>query len=639
MTLQTKEESDIAPSPGKLRPTQLITTHGPGSFVQTENDSVMIMAIDFWSHKDEYIKKHHMYLQKITKKDYFLMPNSKEQSYRTIACISFPTWGYCKYCSWLQPHKDAPSSNGGFFCKDHPSTPLLPARLVMVCKRGHVDDFPWEKWAHSNSHNPRSICDSPKIKWKGGRKSSSIANFLLVCECGAKNSLAKALDPNGIKLYDEEKNEFCPFYCTGELPWLNRHEDCRKILDSGKEDEKLTETPIGMIVRSTSLYYSKIIRGIIIPELSHPIVKYLQSQEFENFNKLSVFQKMTNEEKAEQILESKKDWKEIKKYTVKQIADFMEKLAMREGERYNIKTELDLKKIEYDDLINNANFDDDEVEKEIKIKNVDLDDKLKKYFKIVRRLDVLTAIEIQRYFTRLKPPGEALLEEQNFSKKTICNIEVAGESKSGRKYQKNNWLPCVIKKGEGIFFVFNEDFIKNCINDKVQKRLDSLIENHKKWEDQSGWPSGINVDSQYIFLHSLSHVLIKELALRSGYSEASISERIYSSKDMCGLLIYTTSSGDGSLGGLVRQAENRLFTIFEDAFDKVRICSRDPICINDDPKELRDRKLPLHLIQNGSACYGCMMLPETTCEYFNKLLDRKILVDEQFGVIKEILND
>jgi len=156
-------------------------------------------------------------------------------------------------------------------------------------------------------------------------------------------------------------------------------------------------------------------------------------------------------------------------------------------------------------------------------------------------------------------------------------------------------------------------------------------------EELTEWPSNIEISSQYIFLHSLSHLLIKEFALRSGYSEASISERIYSSNDMCGILIYTTSSGDGSLGGLVRQTEGKLLEVLEDSLRKAKVCSRDPICLLTDPKKMRlESKLPPHLRQNASACYGCMLLPETSCEFFNKMLDRKVLVDPNYGLIKMI---
>ncbi len=641
MSKELKKDSEIAPSPGKVRPTQLITTHGPGSFVQTENDSVMVMAIDFWAHKSEYIPKHHIYLQKITKKNHFKMPYVKESPYRSIACISFPRWGYCSYtkCQWLQFHKDAPYSERGFFCKDHPKSPLLPARLVTVCKRGHIDDFPWVQWAHSKSSDPRPVCEDPKIRWTGGRQNSSISNFRLECQCGASNSMGKAMSHDGIELYQEEngKGEFKTHPCSGEYPWLEKKETCKKITNN-EHDKSSTEIPFGIIVRSTSLYYSKIIRGIIIPQLAHPIIKYLQSEKYETLLESPMFQRATDEEKAEDILESNKNWKEVKKYTVKQIVSFMNKLSDREGESSEISTELDLKKIEYQDLIDNENFEDEQEEKEIEIQNVELSDEEKKYFKTVRRIDILTALEVPRYFTRLKPPGEINVKDKNFKNETICSLEIAGKTKSGRKYEKNNWLPCVIKKGEGIFIVFHEDFIKKCMNEYVENRLGSLIENHKKWEDLTKWPSSMEIDNQYIFLHSLSHLLIKELSLRSGYGEASISERIYSSGNMCGILIYTTSSGDGSLGGLVRQAEGKLLSILQDALAKARVCSRDPICLNENPKKMGE-KLPVHLTQNGSACYGCMLLPETSCEYFNKMLDRKILVDKNYGLVKMIEND
>ena len=174
---------------------------------------------------------------------------------------------------------------------------------------------------------------------------------------------------------------------------------------------------------------------------------------------------------------------------------------------------------------------------------------------------------------------------------------------------------------------------------EMKKRLGSIIENHKDYEKISRWPPAVEIDEQYIFLHSMSHILMKEFAIQSGYEDASISERIYSSENMHGILIYTTSSGDGSLGGLVRQVEKNLLKNMKAALEKARTCSRDPICILEDPKRMKENKLPLQLRQNGSACYGCMLVPETSCENFNKMLDRKILVDKDFGIAKVFLND
>src|SRR6266852_4014715 len=62
------------------------------------------------------------------------------------------------------------------------------------------------------------------------------------------------------------------------------------------------------------------------------------------------------------------------------------------------------------------------------------------------------------------------------------------------------------------------------------------------------------------FLHSLSHLLMAELAMECGYPASSLKEHIYALADenvggaplRCGILVYTASTGaQGTLGGLV----------------------------------------------------------------------------------------
>ena len=181
-----------------------------------------------------------MYLEKITKKDHFRMPRWEKSTSRTIGCISFPKWGFCKICKWLQPHKEYATSDDGFFCKAHPKYgELLPARLVVVCKQGHLDEFPWEEWAHSNSDKPVPVCKDPKLKWRGGTYSSSLSSYKIECECGAMNSLRDATNrEEGIQLYDENKDEFYTYSCTGQLPWLKQEEvpQCKAVQKDGTQN-------------------------------------------------------------------------------------------------------------------------------------------------------------------------------------------------------------------------------------------------------------------------------------------------------------------------------------------------------------------------------------------------------------------
>ena len=648
--MSEEPEETYHPTPGKIRPNQIITTFGPGSLVQTEYDSVLVMGIDFWKSRQMYVKKNHMYLEKITKKDHFRMPRHDKSTGQTIACVSFPKWGFCKVCKWLQPHPQFTNDDEGFHCKDHPKHgELLPARLVVVCKQGHLDEFPWVKWAHSNDKKPVPVCNNPKLIWIGGTYSSSLSSYKIKCDsCGAVNSLDGATNrydknlfgkviPAGIQLYDSVTDEFYTHPCSGELPWLKQKETCKKVNDDSTLDEIKTETAFGIISRASSLYYSKVIRGIIVPELAHPIVKFLQTDVCKNkiASYREVDENISDSKIAELLLKFNKDF-QIRKYTKEKILDFKNKLSEREN-MYKLETELDLKKIEYVDLQKNESehdVDETEIDEEIVIKDVNLDNSHQNVFEVIKQLPILTALEVSRYFTRLSPPGE-ISDVSDNRKQDICKLQITnGKTKHGQPIKTKNWLPCVVKKGEGIFMTFKEDFIKKCLNSEVTKRLDSMIENHTDWENLTKWPSSNEIDSQFIFLHSISHLLIKELALASGYNEASISERIYSSEHMRGILIYTTSAGDGSLGGLVKQID--LIKIINSALKKKKVCSRDPICISEDPKRMKENNLLPHLRQNGSACFGCMMLPETSCENFNKMLDRKILVDNKFGMVREI---
>ena len=77
---------------------------------------------------------------------------------------------------------------------------------------------------------------------------------------------------------------------------------------------------------------------------------------------------------------------------------------------------------------------------------------------------------------------------------------------------------------------------------------------------------------------------------------------------------------EGTFGGLVDQGK-RLSWHLARAFDTGRLCSNDPVCAqhvpDDDPTER-------HL--EGAACHGCLFIAESSCERFNRYLDRALVV-------------
>jgi len=140
---------------------------------------------------------------------------------------------------------------------------------------------------------------------------------------------------------------------------------------------------------------------------------------------------------------------------------------------------------------------------------------------------------------------------------------------------------------------------------------------------------------KFILLHTLSHLLISQLAFESGYSSSSLRESIYFSDDkenrMAGILIYTADSdAEGSLGGLVRQGKaGRFIPTLISSLKKATWCSADPVCGETKTKTS----------YNQAACHSCALIAETSCTYMNTLLNRKLLLDQKTGFFKDLVDE
>ena len=190
-----------------------------------------------------------------------------------------------------------------------------------------------------------------------------------------------------------------------------------------------------------------------------------------------------------------------------------------------------------------------------------------------------------------------------------------------------NWLPAVETRGEGIFIALNgksvEDWARKTA---VMKRAQTLLDGFN-FSQQGQTNKGRKFPSlQYYLLHTLSHSLMTAITLDCGYPASSIRERIYcfpgtpEKPGDYGLLLHTSSNdAEGTLGGLV-EAGRRIQYFFRRALELAELCSNDPVCAHHTPGE-HD---PAPLL--GSACHGCMLVPETSCEQQNNYLDRGLLV-------------
>jgi hypothetical protein len=90
--------------------------------------------------------------------------------------------------------------------------------------------------------------------------------------------------------------------------------------------------------------------------------------------------------------------------------------------------------------------------------------------------------------------------------------------------------------------------------------------------------------------------------------------------EQAGVLVYTASSDSaGSLGGLSAQSRpDRIWSVVLSAILRAGWCSSDPVCIESSNTGADALNL--------AACHACLLLPETSCERMNHILDRAVLV-------------
>jgi hypothetical protein len=192
------------------------------------------------------------------------------------------------------------------------------------------------------------------------------------------------------------------------------------------------------------------------------------------------------------------------------------------------------------------------------------------------------------------------------------------------------WLPAIEVRGEGIFIEFDQNRIEAWLREPGPGlRIQNLVDDYNT-RRLSRRLSRRNIDARFMMVHSFAHALVKELTFTCGYGSASLRERVFCNLEnpnlpMNGFLIYTASGdAEGTLGGLVSQAEpGRFERIVASALRRAMWCSNDPVCVESPGAGLHTSNL--------AACHGCILVPETSCEEGNRLLDRAMLI----GTIKD----
>lgn len=553
----------------------MITTFGVGAIVDLPKESVIIAGTDYWKDYEKY-RINENSLQKLLQVDYFVTPPGAKDEYGNptdmgVPAFLFPTWMLCSKCKRLASAKKFGFT--GYPRCEKCKVPLVPSRFVVACENGHLDDFPYEWWVHYGGRCKKK--NQPELSIEMSDQKSGLDGIKIICKsCGSERTMMGSFGVEALK----------GFKCTRRRPWL-------KDIDPGECDQTMRTMQRG----ATNLHFGVTVSALSIPPWSKNIMIKIN----ENWRNLKPF--LDNKEIFTTLVSGWK-WPEKLGCTADEIWEH----ALRKQENddnCDPKTWQDILEDEYGAFL--AGSTDEEGE--FKTKTVEVPPIAAGYVdKVVLALRLREVMALQG-FTRIRSDYD--MEDKDTFVKLSRDFK--------------NWLPGVELKGEGIFIKLNEERLTRWENEE------EIIDRYKHITERKvlGMGKRRSITPRYILLHTLAHLLIRQLTLQCGYASASIKERIYCSftdsekfKEMAGILIYTSANdSEGSLGGLVREGmTDRLDNTIRQMLEAASWCSSDPLCINSKGQGTDATNL--------AACHSCALLPETSCEIRNCYLDRAAVI-------------
>lgn len=600
---------------GELRPSQLLWSYGCGSLVDLPQVSVVVMGLNFWDPtfcfpigEDRLLGAVRRVLgPQVTRLlgapirpggDGPYSPFTPEARVG-VPVSPFPRWLRCPLCGRMSE-----VGSGLFELKADPYRPdrtrfvhancdkakgspptAVPARFLVACRGGHLDDFPWHYFVHAGP----SECPGP-LKFFEQGASLQTENLWVKCErCDASRSMVDAFGDRGQQLLPS---------CRGRHPHLGRADaTC---------DERLRPVLLG----ASNSWFPVTLTVLAIPTRGDKLAQLLA-------DKNDLFAEVGNP--AELSLVLKVLGKSgmlggLAEYKADEI--WIALLALRSGD-VGAEAPTDLKVPEWDAF---TSLNPPQNWPDFMVTRIAAPKALEGRFDYTVVAERLREVNALIGFTRVEPPEEAREGGTPPPRAPIAN-------------GKPDWIPATEVRGEGIFLRFNSQLLAEWqLRPGVQAREAALLQGHRAFRAaRKLLPPDENFPGiTFVLLHTFAHVLIRELALECGYSAASVRERIYASEygqapETAGVLVYTAApDSDGTLGGLAQLGQpDRLGELIMRALARARICASDPLCAEHVPSH--DRSL------HGAACHACAFVAETSCECGNRHLDRSLLVPTVAG--------
>jgi len=638
---------------GSLRPTALMYTSGIGATADLPHMSVMVLGLEMWQQQYSKIGEPQRIIEprllnavksqlgpsvdELRRAPWIQDEPGQDLSMRIgVPTTLFPQWLRCTGCNLLSRaewnefvyentrkhrpdkaqffHKDCRGKGSG--AAKAMKRPAVPARFLLTCIDGHLDEFPYLEWVH-NSIGRDWQCSSgvpnPKLEMSESQSNTGPSVRIKCLSCQKSRTMQEATG---------EKGEAKLPFCRGRHPHLGVFERCEqgtKLMLLGAANQWFPAN-ISLLVMPTMQKRS--ISDLVELVRALPDVIRKSGTSLENMALILMLMSgqlgMNTEGITPEAL-----WEAFQAAENASIVDVpdesVDPFYLLEPE-WNVMKSSDL-------------FKEISEKSEFKLRSQGKPEDLASLLEEVVAVDRLKKVNAFIGFTRVDAEDRI-----GDAKERLVRLS---------RSDSPSWVPATEDRGEGVFLRFNEKSVfaweQSVLN---SPRWQELRLSHQRNFNRRQSASAVKTDPdtrlpqpRYWALHSLSHMLIREMAMHSGYGAASLSERVYGwgpseeREGAAGILISTTSAdSEGTLGGLVELSSPEVITrLVNNALTRAGHCSSDPLCA---------RKLPVppEDALHGSACHFCLFVSETSCEKSNRFLDRAMVLTLQETGIEGLFN-
>nr|WP_281371380.1 DUF1998 domain-containing protein [Leifsonia naganoensis] len=642
--MKTKNRARI----GSIRPNSMLYTAGIGSSVDLPHIAVMPQGIDAWDKAyarlgdptlvlvprliDAVRRQLGQQVGELRQPPWLPDDLGGDSTPIGIPTRVFPQWLRCTGCDLLAPvsanvfefentRKHRPDMARfvhrkckGRFKGDGRDRVAVPARYLIACTNGHLDEFPYNEWIHHADGHPKECVPNPQLRMREWRSNLGPQVSIVCVQCDASRNIAELTRAGG---------ETSLPNCRGRHPHLPSF---ASLDDPCKGEVRL------MLLGAANQWFPATISVLVLPSRKEPkpadVVNEVMGLPPAQVAKLT-------------SLDAVAMWREfapenmVEKFAGISDADLWIAIQVAKGDLPPIVQDVTgpvgydpnhLLVPEWETLTHPDEFLTEDRRNGFKVHLVPVADSLTGPVSEVIAVDRIRKANAFIGFTRIDA-----LDRVGDDAARIAPIALSGKPK---------WAPATEDRGEGLFIRFDEDVVSSwedgVLNSDVWAAHVAAHERNLA-RRQSRTAAELDADERmppprYWALHTLSHLLIREMAMSSGYGSASLAERIYAWQETddrapaAGVLITTTSpDSEGTLGGLVDLARtDRLEEVTLEALHRAQRCSSDPICAHRVPRDQED-------FLHGAACHFCAFLSETSCERANRFIDRRFVLDLNTG--------